>query len=172
MLLALDVVVLVSVLAYSGGLLALGAIVAPAVFRSGLAGAADLMTTIFTRFDRVAIALCVLALLGEAASVTLRGGPMTRPRIARGALVVLFALGVATQSGYLSPKIARMHSEGVQRNVGEAGAEFDRTHNWSSRVGKLTVSLAIAAVVAVLVDRRANSSPPRDRSVDAADTSQ
>jgi hypothetical protein len=172
MLFGLDVVLIVSVLFYSGGLLALGAVVAPLVFRSGISGAADLMTSIFTRFDKVAIALVLVALATEAVSVVVRGGPMTRLRVARGALVVLFSLGVAVQSGVLSPTIARLHAEGVQRYVGPRGMEFDRIHNWSSRVGKLTVSLAIAAVVAVLLERRTAVSPARDRSVDAANRSQ
>jgi hypothetical protein len=172
MLLALDVIVIAAVLMYSGGLLAIGAIVAPTVFRSGISAAADLMTTIFTRFDRVAVALVVLALIAEAVSVAMRGAPLDRLRIARGALVILFSLSVGVQSGYLSPTIARLHTEGVRRYEGPRGIEFDRVHNWSSRVGKVAVSLAIAAVVAVLLDRARQESRSGDRSVDAAKTSQ
>jgi hypothetical protein len=156
-LLALDLIVMTSVLAYSGGLLALGAIVAPTVFRSGISGAADVMTTIFTRFDRVAIALVLTGLTAEAISVAVRGGPLSRLRVARGALLVLFSLAVAGQSGVLSPTIARMHREGVVRNVGARGAEFDRVHQWSSRVGKLAVLLALGVVAAALADRSATA---------------
>jgi hypothetical protein len=167
-LLALDLLALTAVLAYSGGLLALGAIVAPTVFRSGIAGAADVMTTIFTRFDRVAIALVLSGLTAEALSVALRGGPLSRVRIARGALIVLFSLTVAVQSGALSPTIARMHREGVTRNVGPRGAEFDRVHQWSSRVGKLAVLLALAFVAATLLDRSASRNHGDGSRVDAA----
>ena len=169
MLLALDVILIAAVLLYGGGL---RAIVAPTIFRSGISAAADLMTTIFTRFDRVAVALVIVALIAEGVSVALRGAPMDRLRIARGALVVLFALSVGVQSGYLSPTIARMHAEGVRRYEGERGQAFDRVHNWSSRVGKVAVTLAIAATVAVLLDRSKQALRTRDRSVDAAKTSQ
>jgi hypothetical protein len=172
MLLVLDVVLVLSMLLYSGGLLALGAIVAPVVFRSGLSGAADVMTSIFTRFDRLAVALCVVALLAEAISLAIGGTPLARARIVRGVLVVLFALGVGAQSGVLSPTIARMHAEGVQRHVGPRGQAFDRVHNWSSRVGKITVSLAIAAATMVLAERGARLSRDRDRSIDAVKTLQ
>ena len=171
-MIALDVLIVAALLMYSGGLLVMGAIVAPTVFRSGIASAADLMTTIFARFDRVAFALVLLALLGEAISTILRGSPMDRLRIARGALVVLFAVAVGVQSGHLSPSIARMHAEGVRRYEGPRGMEFDRVHNWSSRVGKVAVTLAIAATVAVLLDRSRQASQSRDRSVDAAKTVQ
>ena len=172
MFLTLDILVIAAVLLYSGGLLVIGAIVAPTVFRSGISAAADLMTTIFTRFDRVAVALVVVALIAEAMAVAMRGAPLDRLRIARGALVILFAAAVGVQSGYLSPSIARMHHEGVRRYEGPRGVEFDRIHNWSSRVGKLAVSLALAATVAVLLDRQRQPSQGRDRSVDAAKTSQ
>jgi hypothetical protein len=120
----------------------------------------------------VAVALVVLALIAEAVSVAMRGAPLDRLRIARGALVILFSLSVGVQSGYLSPTIARLHTEGVRRYEGPRGIEFDRVHNWSSRVGKVAVSLAIAAVVAVLLDRVRQESRSGDRSVDAAKTSQ
>lgn len=172
MLLTLDLLVIAAVLLYSGGLLVIGAIVAPTVFRSGLSAAGDLMTTIFSRFDRVAIALVVVALVAEAVATVTRGAPMDRLRVARGALVILFAAAVGVQSGYLSPSIARLHAEGVRRYEGPRGMEFDRIHNWSSRVGKFAVSLALAASVAVLLDRQRQPSQGRDRSVDAAKTSQ
>jgi len=114
----------------------------------------------------------VVALIAEAVAVAMRGAPLDRLRIARGALVILFAAAVGVQSGYLSPSIARMHQEGVRRYEGPRGMEFDRVHNWSSRVGKLAVLLALAATAAVLLDRQRQPSQGRDRSVDAAKTSQ
>jgi hypothetical protein len=130
------------------------------------------MTTIFTRFDRVAIALALLALVAEAVAIAMRPGPLDRLRIARGALVVLFAVTVGVQSGYLSPRITRMHQEGVRRYEGPRGMQFDRIHTWSSRFGKLAVTLALAATVAVLRDRNRQLSPECDRIVDGVKTSQ
>ncbi|MDP3279263.1 MAG: DUF4149 domain-containing protein [Deltaproteobacteria bacterium] len=158
LLLALDLIVVASTLLYAGAIGALGAIVAPVVFRSGISSAADLMTTIFGRFDRVAGALALVALLAEFAALMRRrsettGSKQSRLNHVRSALVAVFSLTVAIQAAVLSPGIAALHREGVQRGVGPRGATFDRMHRASSSVGKLAVLSALAIAALALKNR-------------------
>ena len=67
---ALTALALAAVAVWVGGMLALGAIVAPVVF--GMVAApmsADAMTVVFRRFDRVALVCVVLLLLSEVGQI-------------------------------------------------------------------------------------------------------
>jgi hypothetical protein len=152
--LALDALVVLAALVWAGGLLVLGAIVAPTVFGSGDPHAADVMTAIFSRFDRVAVVCAALVLVGEAASLAV-GRPMhTSARVTRIALALALAVLAGVQAGYLTPTIAALHEQGVVRGVGALGARFDRIHHASETVGKLTVLAAMAFAVSVFDSRR------------------
>ena len=142
---AIAVVQLLALALWAGGLLTLGAIVAPLVFRVVPAPtSADAMTVVFARFDRVAITSAAIALVAEAA-FALRGGKVTRVDLARGlCLVVAAALAIAI-GGWISPGIAELHRAGAVRHVGDAGLALERLHHLAETLAKAEISLALTA---------------------------
>ena len=160
MLLALDLIVVIAALFYTGGLGSLGAIVAPAVFRSGWDGAGSVMTKIFLRFDRVAMVLVFAILACELLRIVLTAeslrGRWTLKAWARPLVSALFALSVGVQSGYLSPQIAQMYEQGISPRHPQFGQHFTSVHKTSSAVGKASVLVAIV-LAGLVLSGRANS---------------
>jgi len=122
-----------------GGLVALGAVAAPVVFGTvAMPAAADAMTTVFRRFDVVAMACATIVLLAEAARVLARV-PYARADHARAGLSVV-AAGLAVWEGArVSPRIAHLHFAGAVRGLGPAGMELDRLHDLAETIGKAEV---------------------------------
>ncbi len=143
----LAVVQLLAVALWGGGLITLGAIVAPTVFHTVHAPEnADAMTLVFGRFDSVAITCAALALVAEAL-FALRGGRVTRADLARGVcLVVATGLAIAT-AAWLSPGIAALHRGGALRGVGEAGLSLERMHRLAERLAKGELMLLLAVFI-------------------------
>lgn len=141
------VVQLLAVGLWAGGLLTLGAIVAPIVFHVVPApSSADAMTLVFRRFDGVAIACAAIALVAEAASA-LRGGPSTRADVVRaGCLVAAAGLAIAI-GAWLSPGIEALHRHGAVRGQGDAGLALARLHRLAERAAKGELTLLLAVVV-------------------------
>lgn len=126
-----------------GGIVVLGAIVAPIVFHEVPAPtSADAMTHVFLRFDRVA--LVALALVGVGEAVAARLAPprtiVERVRLAAAALAGALALVQAT---WLSPTIAELHQRGAIRGLGELGLQLETVHRRSELCGKTEVVLLV-----------------------------
>ena len=132
---------------WAGGLLALGAVVAPLVFRVVPAPAsADAMTLVFRRFDVVAIVCAAIALVAEA-SFALRGGKVTRSDLARGlCLVAAAALAIAIGT-WLSPGISDHHRAGAIRGIGDGGLALERLHHLAEGLSKAEIVLLLASFV-------------------------
>lgn len=138
------IVQLLSIAVWAGGLLALGAIVAPIVFRVVPAPtSADAMTLVFRRFDGVAITCAVVALVAEAAFAS-RGGRATRGDLARGVCLVGATVLAITIGSWLSPGIAALHRAGAVRHIGEAGQALERLHKLAELLAKGEVILLLA----------------------------
>ena len=144
---AIAAVQLLALAVWAGGLLALGAVVAPIVFRVVPAPtSADAMTLVFRRFDVVAITCAAIALVAEA-SFALRGGRVTRVDLVRGlAVVVAAALAIAV-GAWLSPGIADLHRAGAVRGVGDAGAALERLHHLAEGLSKAEIVALFASFV-------------------------
>ena len=132
----------------AGGMVALGACAAPAVFRlapapfSGLA-----MGEAFARFDRVAIGAAVVALFAEVVRTFL--ARRERPSVAQRArrLSAIALAGCTAVMGLsLSPTIRELHQGGASRGQGEAGQRLDAVHKRAELVGKIEIALAVALV--------------------------
>jgi hypothetical protein len=139
---------------WAGGLVVLGAIVAPTVF--GIVPAptsADAMTVVFRRFDGVAIACAVIALLAEAA-LAWRGGVSRRLDVLRGGATAVAAALAITEGAWLSPRIQALHRGGAVRGFGDAGLELEHLHRIAESVAKTELALLAAALV-LLVARAA-----------------
>jgi len=129
-----------------GGMLALGAVVAPVVFHTVPAPtSADAMTVIFRRFDKIAMGCAVVVLAVEGWRA--RSGRATRldwARIACGA----GAAGLAVWQGMvLSPRIEALHVAGAVRGSGALGAELESLHKVAETEAKAQLALVVALVV-------------------------
>jgi hypothetical protein len=148
---------LLAVAVWMGGLLALGALAAPVVFRvAPFPASADAMTIVFRRFDLVAMGCSAMVLATEAVrpALRVRFAPVDH---ARAALSVA-AAGLAVFEGTrVSPRIAELHASGALRGVGPSGAELSRLHDLAEACGKLELVLLAVIVVLHVVTL---SSPP------------
>jgi hypothetical protein len=140
-------VAIIALTPWIGGLLALGAIVAPVVFASvPFAQAADAMTTVFARFDKLAMGAAAVLLATEAVRARSLRFPIERTHLARiGVTVALVAMAVA-DGLWVTPTIARLHSEGAVRGVGEAGEALASAHSLAETLGKAQALFAVALI--------------------------
>jgi len=132
-----------------GGLLVLGALVAPIVFHVVPAPASgDAMALVFRRFDRAALACAAVLGLVEAARA--RASAPDYPRIACVAIAAISALILALK---ITPEIADLHASGAIRGVGALGEALDRAHDWATRLGKLE-ALALLLIIGLHLRKR------------------
>jgi hypothetical protein len=139
-----------------GGLVVLGAIVAPTVFRIVPApSSADAMTVVFRRFDVIAIAAGVVALVSEALFAF--RGPKPKKRDLVRALSALIACAIAVTEGlWLSPAIQALHRDGAIRGSGPDGMELERLHHLAETLakGELVLIVIVFALVVAKLARR------------------
>lgn len=139
----------------SGGMVALGAFVAPAVFRTlPHVQAAPLMATVFGRFDQALFVFMGVTLVLEV--VLWAVCPVLR-RAGKGLLclrvlsLLLLAVCVSYSTQVLNPQIAVMNQAGVRRaDVTSAGKAFDRIHKQSEKVYKVQCINALLALVLIV----------------------
>jgi uncharacterized membrane protein len=157
------VVSLLALAVWLGGLLALGAIAAPAVFSIvPMPSSADAMTVVFRRFDTVAMACAAIVLAGEAIRVL---GRLRFSRFdhVRAAASVLAAAVAVFEGTLVSPRIAALHAAGAIRGLEAAGLELARLHDVAELCGKVEVALlavAIAAQALALSSAPSSQTPP------------
>jgi uncharacterized membrane protein len=139
---------------WMGGLLVLGAIVAPTVFRIVPApSSADAMTIVFRKFDAVAISCALVCLFAEA-MLAWRGGKASRQDLVRSLSVALATACAITVGAWLSPAIQALHRSGAVRNVGADGLELERLHRIAESTAKIEVALLAAVLVLTLLRAR------------------
>lgn len=137
---------LLSLTVWIGGLVALGAVAAPIVFAAvPFALAADAMTAVFARFDKIAMAAAAVLLATEA--VRARTGHRVTVGDAVRIIVSLVLAALAVVEGvWITPKIANLHAAGAIRGVGEAGESLATAHTLAEQLGKAQVLLAIVLI--------------------------
>ena len=153
------VVELLAVALWACGLVTLGAVVAPIVFRVVPSpGSADAMTLVFRRFDTIAITCAAVALVAEAA-FAMRGGRVLRLDVVRGICLALAAALAIAVGAWVSPGIAALHAQGAIRHVGELGAAMERLHTLAEGLakGELLLLLIVFGLTVVKATR-----PPVD----------
>ncbi len=133
----------VSVALWLGGLITLGAIVAPTIFGMVPAPAsADAMTVVFQRFDRFAMTAAVMALLCEVAAAKLRS-TVTFQDLTRAAFLVVMSALAILQGAVFSPEIADLHHRGAIRGSGELGRRMETVHAYTGVAGKAQFALGM-----------------------------
>ncbi len=141
----LGLVALLACIPWLGGMIVLGAIVAPTVFHAIPApGGADAMTLVFRRYDRIAVVASAIVLLCEV-------GLATITRTARDAArsftcIVMSALAIY-EGMMLSPKIEALHMAGAIRGLGDLGLELERTHHQAELLAKAELAFGLLYVV-------------------------
>jgi hypothetical protein len=142
-----------------GGMVALGACAAPAVFDLTPAPfSGNAMGAAFARFDRVAIGASVVMLAAEVVRTFLARRQRQRISVRIRRLAGIFlAMAVAYIGLSLSPAINEMHLQGVRRGEGEAGAQLEATHERAELVGKLEIGLGLLAIALHVLTIRGRS---------------
>jgi uncharacterized membrane protein len=139
-------VALMALTVWVGGLVVLGAVVAPIVFGAvPYATAADAMTLVFKRYDKIAMGAAVVVLATEAVRARL-SGRFGAADTARALVTLVLAAMAAAEGLWITPKIAELHAEGVMRGVGEAGASLDSAHALAEQLGKGQAVLALVLI--------------------------
>jgi uncharacterized membrane protein len=147
---AVATIYVLAIAAWAGGLVVLGAIVAPTVFRIVPApSSADAMTVVFGKFDAVAMTSAAIALVAEA-TLFMKDGKATRLDLLRGAAAVLAAVLAILVGAWLSPGIAQLHRNGAVRGFNEAGIELERLHRMAETAGKGQLLLLLIVLVLLL----------------------
>lgn len=130
-----------------GGMLALGAVVAPIVFGTLPAPTSgDVMTTIFRRFDAVSLVCAAVVLVAEGVRAGLGRAPLRKLDVVRIAAAVIAAGLLVWEATSIAPTIQSLHAAGAVRGSGPAGLELDRVHKLAegqARVQLLLVALAL-----------------------------
>jgi uncharacterized membrane protein len=141
----LGLVALLACLPWLGGMIVLGAIVAPTVFHTIPApGSADAMTLVFRRYDRVAMIASAIVLLCEVGLGTVTR--TARDAVRSFACIVMSALAIY-EGTMLSPKIEALHLAGAIRGLGDLGLEMDRTHHLAELLAKTELAFGLLYVV-------------------------
>ncbi|WP_394828472.1 DUF4149 domain-containing protein [Pendulispora albinea] len=133
-----------------GGLVALGAISAPLVFRNVPAPySADAMTLVFRRFDLVAMVCAAIVVAREL--VALMGTATIRKVDTARIVSALVAATLAVVEGvWLSPVIEELHRAGAVRGVGELGERLAVMHTRAEGVSKVELLCLMAFIVFVV----------------------
>lgn len=148
---AVAAIYVVAIAAWAGGLVVLGAIVAPTVFRIVPApSSADAMTVVFRKFDAVAMTSAAIALVAEA-TLFMKDGRATRLDLVRGGAAVVAATLAIAVGAWLSPGISELHRNGAVRGLNEGGIELERLHRLAEAAGKGQLALLLVVLVLVLV---------------------
>ena len=111
-----------------GGMVTLGAIVAPVVFTIVPAPtSADAMTVVFRRFDVVAVTSAAAMLAAEIWRVRV-SEKIARLDVARGISLAVAAALALFEALVLSPRIEELHRAGAVRGLGELGQRLESAH--------------------------------------------
>jgi hypothetical protein len=150
-------VALIATSVWLGGIVVLGAIVAPIVFTMiPRPEAAEAMTAVFQRFDLVAVGSLAVIVASEAWRATgglpvfARAGGRARMigrlDVARMLTGAIGAALVLTEALWITPAIVSLHRHGAVRGRGADGLELDRMHGLAESCGKVQVLVALGLV--------------------------
>jgi uncharacterized membrane protein len=156
---AVAAIYVLAIAAWAGGLVVLGAIVAPTVFRIVPApSSADAMTVVFRKFDAVAMTSAAIALVAEA-TLFLKDGRANRLDLVRGGAAVIAAILAITVGAWLSPGISELHRNGAIRGLNDLGIELERLHRLAEAAGKGQLALLLVVLVLLLAKVARSNSP-------------
>ena len=119
------------------GWIVLGAIVAPVQFRMVPSPyAAEAMTTIFRRFDTIALACAAVVWMTD---VLLGSGGDSRVRTAKRSVSAIATIALFVESFVIAPRIDDLFHAGAIRGLGPEGETLNAWHRAAEGAGKLQV---------------------------------
>jgi hypothetical protein len=128
------------------GWVVLGAIVAPVQFRTVPSPyAAEAMTTIFRRFDTIALACAAIVWMTD---VLLGNASDSKVRVAKRALASLATIALLLEAFLIAPRIEDLFRAGAIRGFGPEGETLNAWHRAAEGAGKLQV-LALFILLAL-----------------------
>lgn len=136
-----------------GGILALGMISAPVVFKSlPLTSAGPLMATIFSRFENVLVALWIMLSIGAFLEVVVRKrqgtmhqapNPLARP-VVRFSFYILLSIALFYSTFVVSPELRALQHAGIHRlSSSVLGQHFEQLHHLSETLYKTMFMFAV-----------------------------
>ena len=119
------------------GWVVLGAIVAPIQFRTVPSPyAAEAMTTIFRRFDSLALACAAIVWMTD---VLLSSSGEARVRTAKRSVSAIATIALLVESFVIAPRIDDLFHAGAIRGLGPEGETLNAWHRAAEGAGKLQV---------------------------------
>ena len=156
---ASHVATILAIALWLGGMLTLGAVVAPVVFSIvPLPASADAMTVVFRRFDAIAITSAAIVLFCELWRVR-SVGRLARVDIARGASLIGAGLLALYEGMVVSPRVESLHRGGAIRGVGDLGLQLESAHATAEFVSKLEAGVLVVFVVLYVATSRPRRFP-------------
>jgi len=138
-----------------GGMLMLGAVVAPIVFSVVPARAsADAMTMVFRRFDAVAITSAAVVLFCELWRVRITP-KIARIDIARGIALATAGLLALYEGMVVSPRVESLHRAGAIRGSGDLGLQLESAHSLAEAISKGEALLLVVFIFLYVMTGRA-----------------
>jgi hypothetical protein len=132
------------------GWVVLGAIVAPVQFRTVPSPyAAEAMTTIFRRFDTIALACAAVVWMTD---VLLGNGGDSRLRVAKRSLAALATIALLLEAFLIAPRIEDLFRAGAIRGLGPEGETLNAWHRAAEGAGKLQVLALVILLALELVE--------------------
>jgi hypothetical protein len=132
------------------GWVVLGAIVAPVQFRTVPSPyAAEAMTTIFRRFDTIALACAAVVWMTD---VLLGSGGDARLRVAKRSLAALATIALMLEAFLIAPRIEDLFRAGAIRGLGPDGETLNAWHRAAEGSGKLQVLALVILLALELVE--------------------
>jgi hypothetical protein len=138
---------LLAVALWLGGMLVLGAVVAPVVFSIVPAPAsADAMTVVFRHFDALAVSCAAIVLACEVWRLKI-ATRLSRLEIARGIVLAIAGLLALFEGVVVSPRVEALHRAGAIRGLGDLGQQLEAAHSLAESVSKCEAFGIITFVV-------------------------
>ncbi|MEO7110858.1 MAG: DUF4149 domain-containing protein [Polyangiaceae bacterium] len=145
--LASHIATIMALALWLGGMLTLGAVVAPIVFSIVPAPtSADAMTVVFRRFDAIAITSAAVVLFCELWRVKITP-KLSRLDLARGAALMLAGVLALYEGLIVSPRVEALHRGGAIRGVGDLGLQLESAHALAESISKIEAFLLVAFIV-------------------------
>jgi hypothetical protein len=146
MQIVLSAIALTALALWLGGLVALGAIVAPVVFHVVPAPtSADAMTIVFRRFDTLAVGCACVVLVAEVIRALGRER-VGRVDLVRASVAVLASALAMLEAFAISPSIEALHRSGAIRGFGDAGLRLEALHVQAERVASGEIAFGLALI--------------------------
>jgi putative copper export protein len=136
-----------------GGMLMLGAVVAPVIFSVvPLPTSADAMTIVFRRFDAIAISCAAIVLFSELWRVNITR-KLSRVDIARGASLAIAGLLALYEGVVVSPRVESLHRAGAIRGSGDLGMQLESAHSLAEAISKTEAFVLVVFIVLYVITR-------------------